>query len=295
MRVKRSKRWWRQLRGALPFLLLALVILVLFRAIPIIENVRLSFTNSRGYGEFDLVGFENYLRAFTDAKFLTAIGNSLLLVLITPFAVTFALVIAIFLTERPLWWKFFRISLFLPAIISPVVLGTYFGKVFQFEGVLNSMLSAIGLGSLRMDWLGDQRTALISLLVVIVWAGLGIGVLIFLAGLGAIDQELYDAAKVDGANWVRQQLVVTIPSLKQTIIFYTVITVIGSFTATFPYVYVLTRGGPGYSTFVAEFAIYESAFTQGQFGYAAAQGTLLFLFIGTILLLVSQLTKKAQS
>jgi ABC-type sugar transport system permease subunit len=171
---------------------------------------------------------------------------------------------------------------FLPAVFSPVVVGAYYNVVLRYNGPFNAFLEAVGLGALRMQWLNDPGTALLTVVLILIWATLGIGVLIYLAALAQVNPELYDAAELDGANWFQKQRDVTIPQTRRTIEFWFVIVLISTFTTVFPFIYTLSRGGPGYSTYTLDYYVYEAAFFGGSFGYASAIGMVLLIIVGGI-------------
>jgi ABC-type sugar transport system permease subunit len=178
--------------------------------------------------------------------------------------------------------RFFRLMVFLPAVLSPVVVGAYYNVVLRYNGPFNEFLERIGLGVLRMQWLNDPNSALATVVLILVWATLGIGVLIYLAALAQVNPDLYDAAEIDGANWWQRQRDITIPETRRTIEFWFVIVLISTFTTVFPFIYTLSRGGPGYSTYTLDYYVYDSAFFGGSFGYASAIGMVLLVIVGGI-------------
>jgi ABC-type sugar transport system permease subunit len=141
------------------------------------------------------------------------------------------------------------------------------------------VLSGIGLGGLTRDWLGDGSTALPSILFVVVWANFGYNVVLYLAGMSAIDQQLPEAARIDGASQLQVLRHVYVPGLRRVLEIVLVINTITAFASMFTYIFTITNGGPGFSTFVVEFAIYNNAFAFQQLGYACAMGLSLTLVI----------------
>jgi ABC-type sugar transport system permease subunit len=172
--------------------------------------------------------------------------------------------------------------IFLPAVLSPVVIGAYYNVLLRYNGAFNVFLRDIGLGGLAHEWLNDPSTALTVVVLILIWSTYGIGALIYLAALAQINPELYDAAVIDGASWVQIQRHVTIPSTRRTIEFWFVIVLVSSFTTIFPFVYTLTRGGPGYSTYLLDYFVYDKAFFASELGYATAIGMLLLAVVGSI-------------
>jgi ABC-type sugar transport system permease subunit len=279
-------RSWRLRRTVRPWLFLAplLALLLTFRLAPMLEAVRLSLFRWNGIGDMEWVGLDNYGRLLGDRVFRTALLDNGLILLSLPIWVLLPLLIALALRQRIPGWRVFRLVFFLPSVISPVVIGAFFELMLRYDGPMNTALRWVGLGGLAHQWLAEPATALPVMVAIIIWANFGVGVLIYLAGLATMDTSLYDAARVDGANWWQMHRAVTIPDLRPVIEFYAVIVVIGSFASLFPYVYTLTRGGPGYATYTVEYDIYQAAFGQDAIGYASAVGVALLVVILAIVL-----------
>ena len=268
--------------ASLLFLFPALAILVVFRVVPIAQAFQLSFTRWSGGGEPEWIGLGNFEHILGDPVFWTALQNNLLVLLSLPLWVIAPLVIATIIHSGVPGAKFFRLMVFLPAVLSPVVIGAYFNVLLKYNGALNTFLRDIGLGALAHQWLNDPSTVLVTMVLIFIWATLGIGAVIFLAALAQVNPELYDAAELDGANWFQQQLDVTIPETLRTIEFWAIFVIISTFTTVFPFVFTLTRGGPGYSTYLLDYYVYDSAFFGGSFGYASAVGVILFIIVSAV-------------
>jgi len=195
------------------------------------------------------------------------------------------LLVAYVIHRRVPGWRFFRATVFLPAVYATVVIGILAATVLQLDGPLNSALGAVGLGSLRHEWLGSASTSIPIILLVVIWTNFGYNVVLYLAGLSAIDPTLEEAARIDGAGWLRVLRHVIVPSLRRVMEIVLVVNTITAFAFMFTYIYTITNGGPGYDTYVSEFYIYNQAFTNQNMGYAAAIGVFLFgivLVIGTL-------------
>lgn len=270
-----------------PWLYLAptLVALVLVFAYPVVRLLMLSFQR-RSKGEMIFVGLANYRTLFNDDIFIEAVGNNLYLLISVPIMVGIALLLAIFLFERIVGWRFYQTTLFLPYLLPIVVVGLIFSYIFQLSGVLNDFLTLIGLERLTLDWLGSTKLALPTVMFVVVWKEVGLGVVLFLARLMSVEEELFDAAKIDGANWWEMQWYITIPQLSTVIEFFTVISVITMLSWVFNYVYVMTAGGPGNSTMVTELYVYLQGFRYNQMNLAAA--TSVLILVVTIILIFVQ-------
>jgi ABC-type sugar transport system permease subunit len=280
--------------ASLLFLAPALVVLLVFRLVPIGEAFHLSFTEWNGVGEPAWIGWANFRAALGDPTFWTALRNNLLVLLSLPLWVIGPLIIASIIHAGVPWARFFRLMVFLPAVLSPVVVGAYYNVVLRYNGPFNAFLREIGLGALARQWLNDPDTALATVVLILVWASFGIGVLIYLAALAQVNPELYDAATIDGAGWLQTQRHVTLPSTRRTIEFWFVFVLISTFTMVFPFIYTLTRGGPGYSTYLLDYYVYDAAFFGGSFGYASAIGVVLLVIVGTISLVSIWLFRRGQ-
>src|ERR1700761_8707727 len=232
-----------------PWLLLAPALLLLgwLLAYPLVDAVRLAFTNWDGFSAPQSIGFENFQELLHDKHFKEALLHNIIIVATLPIWIAIPYAIAWGLHAKVWGWRFFRFAFFLPAVFSPVVIGVYYGMVLKPEGPLNGLLRSIGLGGLAHEWLNDPGLALAVVIAIIIWATFGIGVLIFLSALSNLDQELVEAAHVDGASKWQIQRHVVFWQLLPVIEFWTIIIVISAFTAFFPLIYTLTHGGPGFS------------------------------------------------
>jgi len=270
----------------------ALVMLLAVFGYPIVRLVILSLQRTQA-GELGYVGLENYELLFRDDVFLQAVRNNLKLLLTVPVTVGLALLLAIFLFERILGWRLYRTTLFLPYLLPITAVGLVFSYIFQLSGVLNDFLHAVGLGVLAQDWLGSTTLALPTVMFVIIWKEVGFGVVLFLARLMSVEEELFDAARVDGASWWQLQRHVTIPQLATVIEFFTVISVITVLSWVFGYVFVMTSGGPGNATMVTELYVYLMGFRYNQMNLAAAVSVLLLLVTGIFIFLELRLRERS--
>lgn len=228
------------------------------------------------------VGLGNLRIALDDPFFRTALGNNLRLLITLPIIIAIALVLAILLHEGMRGWRFHRVAIFIPYMLPVTVVGVLFGELLTLHGAVNSTLKTAHLGYFSEDWLGNPDWALRSLAAVIVWRELGFGVILFLARLLSLPQNVFDAARVDGAGWFRTQWHVTLPLMRSIIGFYLVIEAITLMSWVFSYVFVMTGGGPGQATQVTETYIYQNAFTSDIPWLAAAAATLLLIGVTAI-------------
>lgn len=276
------------------FIAPAMVVLLLVFGYPVYRLVVLSLQR-QSQGDLVFAGFGNYKAIFSDDVFIAAIQHNLILLICVPIMVFIALLLAIFLFERIRGWQFYRTTLFLPYLLPIAVIGLIFSYIFQLSGVLNDFLSAIGLKDLALDWLGSTRLALPTLMFVIIWKEVGFGIVLFLARLMSVEEELFDAAKIDGANWWQLQWNITIPQLATVMEFFVVISIITMLSWVFNYVYVMTGGGPGNATMVTELYVYLMGFRYNQTHLAAAVSVLLLIVTGIFIFLELYLRDKSGS
>jgi ABC-type sugar transport system permease subunit len=268
----------RRRRAGIMLSLPAVIVVAGLLAIPIGQAVYYSFTTWDGITS-TWIGPSAYVSAFTDPIFWRVIENNALLLLSIPFAIGIPLAIAALLHEHVRGWQFFRSVYFLPTAISWVVIGMVAVQFFALSGLMNKMLAAVGLGTLQTDMLAGQYTALAAVAITFIWSMLGTNIIIFLTGMATLDPTLVEAARVDGLSRWQIFSRVTVPLLKRFIQFSFVITVISAFSALFSLIFVMTNGGPGFGTTTLEFFVYQTAFSQGQFGTGALYGMILFVIM----------------
>ena len=266
----------RDARAAAVFLLPAVLFLAFVFLYPIASVVRTSFLDPF---TDEFAGLANYRSLFADPIFHAAVVNNLKLFVVLPVLVVTSIVIAQVLHDQIRGWRVYRAIIFMPYVVPVVVAALVFGQILQSRGMINGLLESVGLGGLAQNWLGDTKTAVWSVAGVIQWRELAFGVILFLARMTQLPEDLYDAAKVDGANWWQRLRHVTVPQMSTIIAFYAGIVVVALFNWVFNYVFVLTKGGPGTSTYVMEYYIYSRAFIYGDFGNAAALSTLMLAAI----------------
>jgi ABC-type sugar transport system permease subunit len=272
----------RRLVVPLTLLLPAFCLLVWLVAYPAGDAFHLALTNWDGINSPQSVGLHNVSDLLHDKQFKESIFHNLAIVAAMPIWIGLPYALAWGLHSKIPGWRFFRFAFFLPVVLSPVVIGVYYGIVLRPDGPFNGLLRTIGLGGLTHEWLNDPSIALPVVISIIIWSTFGIGVLIFLAGLSNLDTEQIDAARVDGASRWQVQRHVIFWQLLPVVEFWAVLVVIASFTAFFPLIFALTHGGPGTSTYTVDFDLYQEAFTSGRLGYSAAIGVALLLMMAAI-------------
>lgn len=273
-RSRPSSRGWFVVPAVLTFAVIALV--------PIAFNLAYSVTDWNGFTpSFEIVGFDNIVRVFTDSANARAVGNTLVFTLVnTPLQIGIGLMLALCLFGPGRLRAALRLILILPIAVSGVVLGFLGSIIFDpRNGILQQLSALPGLSGLGANWLGDPQLALGAVIAMNLWQWTGFTMLIFVAGLSTVPAELLEAATIDGAGPWRRFAHVTWPMLAPSTSINVILTLIGGFKV-FDIIYVLTRGGPGQAS---ESIVFRAA-TQGaigQFGYSAA--TNLVLTIGIFL------------
>jgi len=260
------------------FLLPAALIIGFIYLFPLIKVVQYSFMRISG-SNVKYIGFSNYINIFNDPRFIAGLKNNFILLLSVPLILVLAIFFAVLLYERMAGWRFYRFTLFLPYILAIPVIGVVFGYIFQMNGILNYFLEKLGLDFLIRDWFGSSKYSLWTLMFVIMWKELGFSIIMIFARLLSVNQELYEAAEIDGASWLKKHIYITIPQCLNVISFLSVILIITMFAWIFNYVFTLTRGGPGTSTIVSEFYIYTTAFRDSNMGMGSAASVILFLIM----------------
>lgn len=284
-RVRRKKQDWTGLLYIFP----AFLFFAVFVLWPVLNTIAYSFTNWTGFSPPSFIGLQNYFSLLNDDLFRTAILNNLkFIAFYTLFPIGIALLLTSLLTRRRIkGLSLFRAGFFIPYLMPMVVVGVVWRWIYNpVFGLLNDLLEALGLGALARPWLGDFDAALPAVGVVATWAMYGFCLVLFISGVQRVDESLYDAAKVDGANGWQQLWNVTIPGIRSEISVAAVSTFISALR-TFDLVFVTTRGGPGNSTLVTSLMLYTNAFQINRVGLAAAIAVLqsaAILVISTFLL-----------
>jgi ABC-type sugar transport system permease subunit len=270
-------------RAGLLFTLPVVVIVSTLLLYPIGQTVYYSFTNWDGFTS-QWIGLSAYSRLFSNPEFVTVLENNGVLVLAIPIAIALPLGIAFLINTHVRGWQFFRSVFFLPTAVSWVVIAFVARRFFDpdKQGILQALLNHTGLGFLHPNLLAHEHSALIAVMITFIWSVFGTNMIIFLAGMATIDQEIYDAAKVDGAGQWKVMFRITFPLLKRFVQFAFIISLITAFSALFSLIIVMTNGGPGYGSTTLEFFIYEQAFTENNFGVGATAGVVLFVLVFTV-------------
>lgn len=267
------------------FVLPTLIIMSAIVFIPIILSVKYSMFDWGGVGTGTFIGLENYKNMFMDMRFLHSVKNSLLFAVVSiVIQLPISLLLALILASGVKFEKFYRTVYFIPVIISTVVIGQLWIKIYNADyGLLNTILRAIGQSQLAHDWLGKEDTALISCFIPILWQYVGYHMLIMYARAKSISSDINEAAKIDGASPIKTAFYITIPLLKPILKVCMTFSLIGALKV-FDLIYVLTNGGPFFSTEVPSTLMYTTIFDNYKYGYGSAIS--VFIIIECLILTV---------
>lgn len=294
------KRVWKG-RWGYAFIAPALIPFLIFTIYPLIQGIALSFYDAGvNRDRWEFIGLSNYTRLLTrDPVFPTAVKNTFVFVLgVVPAAMIICLFVAVLiypLNQRT--QTFFRAAFYMPVVSAGVVLAMVWTYMYSQEyGLLNYLLEVTGIldlvnGGEKIGWLAHPNTALMSLAIVVLSWSLGQPLILFLAGLGAIPEVLYDAAKIDGATSWQSFWKITLPLLRPTILFVLVILTIAVFQV-FVVVQLMTLGGPANATQTIVYRIWVSAFTTFKFGYASAMAVILLAIVSVLAIVQFKLLDK---
>jgi raffinose/stachyose/melibiose transport system permease protein len=263
------------------FIIPALAIYCFFFIYPMFSGLYYSLTDWDGMSKVrNFIGITNYLNVFKDKYALTTTQNTLIYtVVVTTLSNVIGLILALMLERKSAVNNIFRTIYFTPAVLSPVVASFIWKYMYAPEsGVINSLANSAGLQVLAQDWLGNPKLALMSVMLVPLWQWGGNVMIVYLAGLMNIPNEYSDSARIDGANYMQKLRHITLPLLRPALVFNIIISTIGSFK-TFDFIFILTYGGPGFTTEVLTLQIYKYALYTAKFGYGSALAVLLTILI----------------
>jgi raffinose/stachyose/melibiose transport system permease protein len=289
-RTRRRAGGWKAYLYILP----AVAFSATFLLVPTGQTAWYSLFDWNGLSTATWVGFENYLDVFRDEDLRDSfahVGTLVVFYSFVPIAIALALTMVISRANAIRGMSFFRTVLFLPQVIASVVVATTWLSIYSPNGLLNTILRAVGLDSMARVWLGDTSSALISVGLIGTWLNIGLCLVLFLSGVGNVQPALFEAARLDGANGLQEFFGITLPALRGQITVALTLTVVSALK-TFDLVYVTTRGGPGNSTSVPAYEAYSRAFVSGQVGSAASVAVVLTIVILLVTVLISRLQPK---
>ncbi|KZE78680.1 sugar ABC transporter permease [Paenibacillus elgii] len=269
--------------------------IVLLYVFPVVFSLYLSFSDWNlvgGISSIKFVGLENFAKLFDDEKVLMALKNNLIYTVLTvPVGMLLALILAVLIHSRVYGKSYFKVAFFIPYISSLVALGAVWSALYHpSKGPINQFLISLGITD-PPKWLADSNYSLLSIIIIAIWAGIGYQIVIYLAGLTNIPEEMYEAASIDGASPWHKFTKITLPLLGPTTSFLFITLLMSSFKV-FDLVAFMTGGGPNDSSTVIVFRIYEEGFRNFKMGYASAISWLLFAIVGLATLATWQLQKR---
>lgn len=283
-KIKKEAMW------AYVFILVPLCTFIVFTLYPVISAAVISFQKYRPLGS-EWVGLDNYINTFKNGLFYKALKNTLVYSIITvPVSMLLSFMISIMILPfRKKLQSVFKAAFYLPAIASGVALSFVWKWIYDPlpSGLLNNVVKVFGLSN--QNWLGSQKTAMLSLIIMAVFAGLGQNIIIYTAALLGIDSTYYEAADIDGATFFQEVRYVVWPIVKPTTVFLTITGVINGFQS-FQNAYLMTGGGPDNATTMAGLLIFNRAFTYFEYGEACAQALILAAIIAVFAVLQFKLS-----
>lgn len=260
------------------FLLPSAVVLVIFFFIPFFQTFLLSFLDySTNIYKPEFIGVANYIKLFHNPVFYKVLWNTFIYLFIAvPILAIFPLFLAVLINQKIKGVTLYKILIYLPVIVSIVVAAIAFKWLYADQGILNYVVTSLGFKSI--GWLTDPNYALYSVIIVTIWKGIGYYMIIYLAALMSVPNELYEACDIDGASFLTKHLTVTVPHIMPTIALVTTISAISAMKV-FAEIYVMTKGGPLNSSKTIVYYIYERAFENLDLGIASAMAVVLLIIV----------------
>lgn len=276
---KKKKKKWQSY--ALLFILPSFILYTLFVIVPTVGSVYLSFTSWDGISsDVRYIGFANFVEIWNSPRVHNALKNTMVMTISLVLLENIAAIALAMMVDKVRWFRnLFRSVFYFPTLLSGIVMGFVWSMILNYNfGVFNQILDRIGLGSYIVDWLGNPKYAMISIILSTAWKGAGYYMIIYLAGLQGIPQELNEAASIDGANGRQQFRHITFPLLAGSMTVCLVLSMISALKI-FDQIAVMTDGGPGFETETLTYIIYKVGFGELRQGFGTALAMVLFLII----------------
>lgn len=274
---------------------IGILVLSLF---PLVFSLYLSFTDWNlvgGLSSINFVGLDNFKTLFTDEKLYMALKNNAIFTIVTvPVGMILALILAVIIYSKVYGKEYFKVAFFIPYISSIVALGAVWSALYHpSQGPINRFLISMGITE-PPKWLADTDFSLLSIMIITIWAGIGYQIIIYIAGLSNIPDDMYEAADIDGASRVQQFFKITLPLLGPIISFLFITLLMSSFKV-FDLIAFLTNGVPNDSSTVLVYLIYDEGFRSFRMGYASAISWVLFLIVGVITMITWKIQNKSNT
>ena len=285
----------RKFLVALTFLLPSLVALLVFVFGPMLASLWFSLNRWNILSPMEYVGLSNFQRLFSDRLWWASLVNTVVYsVLNIPLVIAVSILFALIVNKKAARGRtLFKVVYFMPVVVSEVAISVVWRWVLSTNyGILNAALNAVGLPA--FGWLTTSRLALLSVVGVVVWRWAGYYMVIMMAALNEVPNELYETASIDGVGTIRQFIYITLPFMKPVMFFVAVMCTLGSFQM-FDIIYMMTQGGPGSSTYLTGFYLYQTAFTHLRMGYGSSMAAVLFVILLGITVFQMKFSKSSLS
>ena len=274
----------------------AVILVALFMFCPTVNVFRMSMYRMGGItNRKEFIGLQNFKTLMEDKNFLEAMQNTILIiVMVMIFTIVFAILFAAILQRGKFKGKnFFRVIFYIPNILSIVVIGGIFGAIYDpSNGLLNTFLEAVHLDFLTHKWMGEPKIVIYSIIFALVWQAIGYYMVMYMSGMSAIPEDLYEAASLDGSSEINTFFTVTLPliwtNIRTTLTFY----IISTINLSFLFVQIMTDGGPNGKTEVFLNYMYKQAYGNGAYGYGMAIGVVVFIFSFVLAAIVNKITDR---
>ena len=274
----------------------AVILVALFMFWPTVNVFRMSMYRMGGItNRKEFIGLQNFKTLMEDKNFLEAMQNTILIiVMVMIFTIVFAILFAAILQSGKFKGKnFFRVIFYIPNILSIVVIGGIFGAIYDpSNGLLNTFLEAVHLDFLTHKWMGEPKIVIYSIIFALVWQAIGYYMVMYMSGMSAIPEDLYEAASLDGSSEINTFFTVTLPliwtNIRTTLTFY----IISTINLSFLFVQIMTDGGPNGKTEVFLNYMYKQAYGNGAYGYGMAIGVVVFIFSFVLAAIVNKITDR---
>lgn len=290
-KIKMTKMARREEVAGYLFLLPNMIGFFIFTLVPVVWGLLLSLTNYDGFSEAAFVGLANFKKLFHDDYFYTSLRNNIYYSIVSvTLTLLFGLLLAVLLQQKLKGSEVFKTIFFFPQLTSSVAFGVIFMALFRGEGPVNSVLTILGMAN-PPKWLTSTAWSMTTITIVSIIKNMGYYMVLFLSGLQSVSEELYEAASLDGAGPWKKFKSITLPLLSPTTFLCTVMCIINSFKV-FDLVNIMTDGGPGRSSNVLVYRIYQEAFQNYKFGYASAYAVVLFVLVYIVTMIQFQGQKK---
>lgn len=273
------------------YVLPAFVFFIIVIGIPLLQTAYYSVWNWNGLSTATWAGFGNYAALVLDPILRDSFIHVFILLIffaIIPILLGLIVTAAMTRSQHLPFRGFFETIMFLPQVVTTVAIATIWVAIYAPNGLINQILGAIGLSHLEQPWLGSFDYALLAVGFIGIWFNLGLCVVLFVSGVGAIPREIFESSRLDGAGPVREFVSITLPDIRGQLASALILTVISALK-TFDLIYVATSGGPGNSTTVPAYSIYNLAFNQGQVGTASALGVVLTAIISVVTVAINRI------